>query len=95
MCRAESPGLEQFARDHADRLTVLGLGTQDDLAYAEDFVQDGGITFTMLWDDSFESWIELGIRSQPAAILYAADGTELQRWTGRIDEAEVLEALGA
>ena len=29
----------------------------------------------MLWDESFESWIELGVSSQPTAILLTPDGT--------------------
>ncbi len=39
----------------------MGLGTQDDLELARDFVAKGGITFTMLWDESFESWQALGV----------------------------------
>ncbi|MCC6438861.1 MAG: hypothetical protein IT196_27810 [Acidimicrobiales bacterium] len=73
----------------------MGLGTQDDLDYAQDFVEKGGITFTMLWDESFESWIELGVRGQPAAILYAADGTMLESWVGPFDESEVLGLIEA
>ena len=49
----------------------------------------------MLWDESFESWIELGVRGQPAAILYAADGTMLERWVGPFDESEVLGLIEA
>lgn len=73
----------------------MGLGTQDDLDQARDFVADGGITFDMYWDESYRSWLELGIRSQPAAILYAADGQRLGSWSGRFDEDEVLELIGA
>jgi hypothetical protein len=49
----------------------------------------------MLWDDSFQSWIDLGVSSQPAAILFAADGTMLGRWQGAIPESEVLGLIGA
>lgn len=49
----------------------------------------------MLWDESFESWLELGIRSQPAAILFAADGARLGDWSGPFDEAEVLRLIDA
>ena len=45
----------------------------------------------MLWDGSFESWIELGFTGQPAAILFAPDGTELGRWSGVFDEGQVLD----
>ena len=48
---------------------MIGLGTQDTLEEAREFAEDRGTTFTMLWDESFESWIELGVSSQPTAIL--------------------------
>ena len=95
ICRAESPGVEQFARTHEDKLRVIGLGTQDDLELARDFVADGGITFTMLWDETFESWVQLGIRGQPTAILFDADGTPLGTWNGFIDEDKVLDLIDA
>ena len=49
----------------------------------------------MLWDESFESWAQLGVRGQPAGMLFAADGTLISRWSGPIPEDKVLEALGS
>jgi hypothetical protein len=49
----------------------------------------------MYWDESFESWDQLGLASQPAAALFAADGTPLGAWLGRIPETEVLQLIGA
>jgi hypothetical protein len=71
---------------------VIGLGTQQDLAAAKDFVSRTKVTFPMLWDAGFTSWRALGITGQPAAVLVSADGRELGRWLGRIDakEAEIL-----
>ncbi len=60
---------------------------------ANDFVEDFGITHTLLWDESFQSWAELGVSLQPSAKLYAADGTLMREWLGRFDEAEVLELI--
>ena len=45
----------------------------------------------MLWDESFQSWQTLNISSQPAAILFAADGTAISGWLGGFPEAEVLQ----
>lgn len=73
---------------------MVGLGTQDDLAQANDFVDRFDLTITMLWDASFQSWLELGVALQPSAHLYAADGTLLKRWLGPFDEEEAL-ALAA
>ena len=44
----------------------------------------------MLWDSSSRSWRDLGISGQPAAILLAPDGSEVKRWLGQFDEAEVV-----
>lgn len=56
-----------------------------------DFVADYGTeSFTMLWDESFQSWDALGITGQPAAVLFAADGTPITGWFGAFPEDEVL-----
>lgn len=95
MCRREAPGVEQFAREHADEIEVIGFGTQDSLDDAVDFVEEFGTTsFTMLWDETFRSWETLQIFSQPAAVVFAPDGTILTGWIGPYPEDEVL-ALAA
>jgi hypothetical protein len=92
VCRREAPAVEQFARQHADTLRVVGLGTQDTLGEAEEFRDAFDMTeVTMLWDESFESWSAFGVRSQPAAILFDARGKPLQAWLGPFDEAEALD----
>lgn len=71
---------------------MVGLGTQDSQRDAEAFVDRHGTrSFRMLWDGSGDSWRELGVRGQPAAVLLAPDGRELARWFGPFDEDEVLE----
>ena len=70
---------------------MVGLGTQDSLDEAKEFSDDHGTTsFTMLWDESFETWLEIGITSQPSAVLLAADGEPLGGWIGPYPEDEVL-----
>ena len=70
---------------------MVGLGTQDTLSDAEEFLAEYGTTsFTMLWDESFETWLEIGITAQPSAVLLAADGTPIQGWIGPFPEDEVL-----
>lgn len=76
-------------------MTVVGLGTQDSFEEAQGFVSQTGITFTMLWDPSFESWRKLGILGQPAAILLDRQGRQLGDWFGRFDQQQVLELAGS
>lgn len=70
-------------------MRVVGLGSQDSLGDAKQFVSRHDVTFTMLWDASRRSWRELKIPSQPAAILLAPDGREIRRWLGVFPEDEV------
>jgi peroxiredoxin len=93
-CRSEAPDVEQFARVHESEIEVIGLGAQDSPEEAREFVEDRGTTFTMLWDESFESWIQLGVTSQPTAIRLTPDGTITTGWTGRFPEDQVLELAG-
>ena len=71
---------------------MVGLGTQDSYGDAVDFVERYGTTsFRMLYDESFQSWTDLGIRGQPAAILFDTEGNGQYTWFGAFDEDEVLE----
>jgi hypothetical protein len=91
VCRREAPEVEQFAREHADVVRVIGLGTQDDAAYAVDFVETRATySFPMYWDETFESWVAFGVSSQPAAALLSADGEVLGAWRGMFPPDEVL-----
>ena len=72
---------------------MIGVGAQDSLEQAQDFVAAYNTkSFPMLWDPSFESWIELGINGQPAGLLVTPDGEVVAGWRGGIPENDVLEA---
>lgn len=75
---------------------MAGLGTQDDLALAREFVDETGISsFPMLWDETFDSWSQLGVASQPAWGLFTASGEFLQGGFGEIDADAVLETVAS
>ena len=70
---------------------VIGLGAQDDLDLAQTFVENTGVSaFPMLWDESFDSWAQLGVASQPAWALFTPDGEFVEGSLGGIDTAGVL-----
>ena len=94
---AEGPAVAQLAQDNRD-LNVLGLGAQDSLEFANDFVARVGLAdsdITLVWDPSFDSWRELGIRTQPYWILYDAFGNEVTSSPGAVDLAAVQAVLDA
>lgn len=95
ICAGEAPGVQDFAEANADSISVVGIGTQDSLGEAEDFVATHGVeTPQMLWDPGFESWQSLGITGQPTWVLVSPTGEELGRWQGGLPEDEVLAAAG-
>ncbi len=70
---------------------MVGLGTQDSLGEAEDFSSEFGTqSFTMLWDESFETWQRIGITSQPSAVLLEPSGEPITGWVGIFPQDEVL-----
>ena len=73
---------------------MIGLGTQDTFGEAEDFVATyGTVSFPMLWDETFDSWSQLGVSGQPAGMLFSADGTIITQWSGGIPEDDVLATI--
>ena len=67
-------------------VTFIGMGAQDSLAFAEDFIANtntGGIdNLTMIWDESFDTWSHYNVRSQPTLIIVDADGNFVEGWNG-------------
>lgn len=93
VCAGEAPGVQAFAEEHEDDLSVVGLGTQDDFGMAQSFVETYGVSRpTMLWDPGFDSWQSLGITAQPTWILLSPQGEEIGRWLGQLPEDEILSA---
>ena len=83
--------VEQFAQQHGDTVRVIGMGAQDTLGEAQEFIEiTGATTPTMVWDPGFETWAYYGVTGQPTAVLVEPDGTPIQGWRGRFDLDEVL-----
>ncbi len=75
---------------------MIGLGTQNDVEMAVEFVESTGThSFPMLWDETFLTWDAFGVTAQPAAALLAPDGTPIAGWMGPFPEDEVLELAAA
>ena len=77
-------------------LNVVGLGAQDTLDDANEFVTTtgtGGGAITMVWDPSFDSWRQFGIRTQPYWILFDAQGNEVTSRPGAVDLQAVQAVL--
>ncbi len=73
------------------------MGGQDDFNQALDFVTGLGVTTpTMVWDPSFTTWRQYGIRSNSSMILASGDltkGTEPLLGFNAAREQQIIDAL--
>ena len=71
----------------------MGIGSQDDLAFAERFLGQTGVTFTMLWSDSFESWSHFGVSRNSGVLLLDAGGNLVDDSARSFDAQSLAQRL--
>ncbi|MCY3649290.1 MAG: hypothetical protein F4Y99_12665 [Acidimicrobiaceae bacterium] len=73
----------------------MGIGAQDDFAYAERFVSQTGTTFPMLWSDSNESWRHFDVGRNSSVLLLDSGGNLADDSPGSFDAASLSDQLAA
>ncbi|MGI9600548.1 MAG: TlpA family protein disulfide reductase [Acidimicrobiales bacterium] len=72
----------------------MGVGAQDDLALAEQFIERTGIeSFTMLWDPGFESWLHYGIQVNSEVWLLDTNGNRVGNKFFALDEGTIDDLM--
>jgi len=78
---------------------VIGLGTQDHFAYAQEFVETGKLvdpSITFLWDPSFATWRAFGVRTNSSMALLSSDLGSVSNvffGFGSEEQQQILDAL--
>jgi len=94
-CRAEAPDLLAFAKAHGSQVQILGLGAQDDLNQAVDFLADTSTqNLEMVWDKTGKSWLHFKVTNQPTVIVLDAKGKVTKTWFRHFDANAILAAAG-
>ena len=74
---------------------MIGLGAQDDFAYARDFLADTGVeTPTMLWDAGRSTWPAFGVRANSQMIVMSPDLEQGSNLIYGFDESQREAILG-
>ncbi len=77
-------------------MLVIGLGAQDDLELARDFIAKTGTrSFPMVWDKSFDSWRHYGIQINSQTWLLDRFGNRVGAKRFGFDEKTLLAAVRA
>ena len=53
---------------------MIGIGAQDHFGRAKTFVNETGVSFTMLWSDSSAPWQHFSVVAHPRVVLLDKSG---------------------
>jgi thiol-disulfide isomerase/thioredoxin len=92
-CRAQTPVLERVAKAFGPKLRVLGVGTSDDRASIERFLQRTEHGYPSVFDDQDVASELYRVHSLPTLVVIAADGTVRAVSTGFTSESELTRLV--
>lgn len=94
-CRQEAPLLQAAWRRHGERVTILGIQTQErDVEAGLEFINEFGLTFPNLIDSDSRVSIDWGLFGVPETYFIRSDGTLSYKHTGILDEVMLSERIG-
>lgn len=93
-CVAEMPDLQRLHTELGDRVTLLGINTQDAPSAAAELAEETGISYDLAVDRDGSYYNELRGFGMPTTLFVRSDGSVAWRHTGPItfDEARALIA---
>jgi peroxiredoxin len=80
-CRQETPFLESVYEDNRDRgfqIVGISMDTRDQKSAVADFVEEYGVSYTILWDPGMAGMDRYQVLGLPATFLLDQDG--VIRW---------------
>ena len=92
-CVAEMPALDAFARDNADRVSVLGLDYGETPEMGRSMLERVGVTYPVGRDPKGTLLAAFGGRGLPYTVLIGADGTVLAAHSGAMDQTQMTALL--
>ena len=85
-CRTEMPLLQEAADAYAGRAVILGVASNDDPREAQRFLDDLGLTYPNVFDNSGEIRVGLDLTAYPTTYVFGLDGSIRARVNGGISE---------
>lgn len=87
-CKLEAPHLQTFYEANADRVEILAVNiTYDDSAEkARSFVEEYGLTFPVLLDETGDVSVEYGVFTIPTTVIVNERGHIVEQLVGPMEE---------
>lgn len=92
-CRTEMPEFQKVYADLKGRVGFLGVDTKDFERNARSTIQDTAVSYPSVFDPDERIKRAVNVRSLPATVFIAADGTIKDVHVGQMTEAELRAAL--
>lgn len=93
-CQKETPALEELRKEtRAMPVDIVGVDQEEEIGTVSQFVQNYGLTYPVLIDDSGVTHSLMGVRYIPTSFIVDSRGTVRARITGAITLAQMEQAV--
>lgn len=92
-CRNEMPILEQFARENAANVVVVGVNLNDSRETVVDFIKQVEVTFPIVLDEDARVSRQYLIRGYPTTVVIDSDGTIQTIHVGALTQENLVEDM--
>ena len=92
-CRTEAPLLARAGREHADDLVILGVASKDSFGAAAEFMDEYGLDYPNVFDESGDIRQRLGLRGFPTTYVFDRDGVLVATVVGGISEQRLAAQI--
>jgi peroxiredoxin len=92
-CLNEMPALEVVSQQLGDKVTVIGIDSQDTVESGQEMVEQTGVTYRNARDPKGEISTVFGALALPRTVLIDGDGRVVATHTGELDEAGFTQLL--
>ena len=92
-CKREMPALQAAFEKFGDRVSFVGINTQDSPDVARSFVNDIGVTYEILRDPNGDSIVANGISIFPTTFFVNAAGTIIKQVSGELTADDIEAAF--
>ena len=92
-CRTEAPLLAEAGRQHGDDVVILGVASKDSFGAAAEFIDDYGLDYANVFDESGEIRQRLALRGFPTTYVFDRDGVLVATVVGGISEQRLAAQI--
>ena len=92
-CKREMPALQAAFEKFGDRVSFVGINTQDSPDVARSFVNDIGVTYEILRDPNGDSIVANGVSIFPTTFFVNAAGTIIKQVSGELTADDIETAF--